>query len=704
MNALGELSTDLTTPLPAREILNCFEELSKGRCSLPELNRWVLERCRSDGSAASGVLLLLEDYGSAGKLRQYDFRPLQRELQRLAFDHDQQVQGPFHESDTGPSSPQMGRVDLDPTGDLVVVAPVAEDDIDDDAASGGRPGAPVGPTTVLRGRYVLQDEIGRGGVGTVYRALDRNRAGLPHEHQYVALKVLRDEHAHRSDALNALRREFHQAQSLSHPGIVNVFDFDHDNGTYFVTMELLDGEPLGALMRRVRSHTLPREVAIRILRELGDAIAYAHERDVLHMDLKPGNVMVAPQGQVRVLDFGLAQTFMAEPWISDSQPIPPAATPAYASCERLLGELPDVRDDIYSFACLAYEVLSGEHPFDRRSALVARGEGCKPRRIRGLSRRQWRALKRGLAWAREDRPDSMQELLDDLASPSTASRRSTRQAVRPRRRIARRPLAALALLVLGVAAALSWSRLPNDLREAVAERAAAAGQTFAQTIDAARTWATAWLATFSDDAEPRAASVTPPTPASAPQIDPAGPVVAPPPPPPQGDVPGSPQAEVAAAPQVEDPAPETPRVAPAATHESPEPVAADPAPLDKALPAVPLRAGGGPGMLEFTSDTFQVSESGATARLSVRRRGGAAGEISFGWHTVDDSALAGEDYAPVTVREVMAPGQTTATLLVPIVADAVAEHTELLDVVIEDVSGARLGSVTRVPVIIVDDD
>ncbi len=512
MNALGELSTDLTTPLPAREILNCFEELSKGRCSLPELNRWVLERCRNDHSAASGVLLLLEDYGSAGKLKQYDFRPLQRELQRLAFDHDQQVQGPFHESDTGPSSPPMGRVkkDLDPTGDLVVVAPVADDDIDDDAASSGRPGAPVGPTTVLRGRYVLQDEIGRGGVGTVYRALDRNRAGLQHEQQYVALKVLRDEHAHRPEALNALRREFHQAQSLSHPGIVNVFDFDHDNGTYFVTMELLDGEPLGALMRRVRSHKLPREVAIRILRELGDAIAYAHERDVLHMDLKPGNVMVAPQGHVRVLDFGLAQTFMAEPWISDSQPLPPAATPAYASCERLLGDLPDVRDDIYSFACLAYEVLSGEHPFDRRSALVARSEGCKPRRIRGLSRRQWRALKRGLAWAREDRPDSMQELLDDLASPSTASRRSTRQGVRPRRRIiAWRPLAALALLALGVAAALSWSRLPNDLREAVGERAAATGRTFAQTIDAARTWATARLANLPDDTEPRAASVAP---------------------------------------------------------------------------------------------------------------------------------------------------------------------------------------------------
>ena len=167
----------------------------------------------------------------------------------------------------------------DPTRDVVTVAsvdePVVDDPIDESAGSDPAADAP-GPTNVLRGRYVIQEEIGRGGVGTVYRALDRNRAGLPHEQQCVALKVLRDEHARRPEALLALRREFHQAQSLSHPGIVNVFDFDQDEGTHFFTMELLDGESLKALMRRVRPHTLAREAAIRILRQLGDAIAYAH--------------------------------------------------------------------------------------------------------------------------------------------------------------------------------------------------------------------------------------------------------------------------------------------------------------------------------------------------------------------------------------------------------------------------------------------
>ena len=198
--------------------------------------------------------------------------------------------------------------------------------------------------------------------------------------------------------------------------------------------------------------------------------------------------MVLRQGHVRVLDFGLAQTFMAEPWISD-MPIPPAATPAYASCERLVGDLPDVRDDIFSFACLTYELLSGKHPFGRSSAVEARSEGLKPRRIRGLSHRQWRALKRALAFSREDRPGSMQELLEGLALPSGTSRRSVRDGLRPRRGPAAPwPVAAMSLAVLGIIAALAWSRLPNELRASVGERAAATGSTLRQAGETARTW------------------------------------------------------------------------------------------------------------------------------------------------------------------------------------------------------------------------
>ena len=111
--------------------------------------------------------------------------------------------------------------------------------------------------------------------------------------------------------MDALRRDYHQAQLLSHPGIVNVFDFDHDGDIYFVIMELLDGESLGALIRQMQPNKLPLETAIRILRELGDAVAYAHDRGVRHLDLKPDNVMVDAEGHVRLLDFGLAHTHIS---------------------------------------------------------------------------------------------------------------------------------------------------------------------------------------------------------------------------------------------------------------------------------------------------------------------------------------------------------------------------------------------------------
>ena len=133
-----------------------------------------------------------------------------------------------------------------------------------------------------------------------------------------------------------------------------------------------------------------------------------------------------------------------------------------------------------------------------------------------------------------------------------------------------------------------------------------------------------------------------------------------------------------------------------------EPTIAEPADTTQQPAASP--SGDGPGTLEFAADTVTVSESDSMARVKVRRRGGATGAISFAWRTLDDSALAGEDYAAAELRETMAEGQTSATLLIPLVADSVAENTELLDLVIEDPSGARLGSVTRVPVIIIDDD
>ena len=664
MNATTHLSSaDLTTPLLSPEILSSFEALSDGRCSLSELNSSVLDACKDDPMATAGVLLLLEGYANSGELDQYDFRPLKRELER-----HQEIDDPARDAHTADHL-TSGEIDE---------ASAASSEEPDDSPDNQNAGAVDAGT--LRGRYILQEELGRGGVGIVYRARDLNRAALPAEHQYVALKVLREEHARRSDALDALRRDYHQAQLLSHPGIVNVFDFDHDGEIHFVTMELVDGKPLGALVRQMLPNKLPVEAAMRILRELGNAVAYAHDRGVRHLDLKPDNVMVDAQGHVRLLDFGLAHTHLAEPAISEMEPPAAAvATLAYASCERLLQEPPDVRDDIFSFSCVAYELLSGKHPFGRHSALKARNGGRTARRIRGLSHRQWRALKSGLAWAREDRPANMRELLEGLALQSSAPVATVH------RRLGWKPGAAVALLVLCVATILSWDRLPNEQRHEtpVVEAPTGVESLSAAEVGGAKQRTPEALGAAAVPPQGDAITAAPSTLATAPASESASPTTE------------------APSPSTDAPI-ERDNLGSAPTHQSSED--AEVAAAGQGPPAAPRPTPEDLDVLGFSRHSFSVSEADSVVRLIVSRRGEAAGEISFEWHTTDESARAGEDYVPATVHEVMAAGQTTATLVVPIVADSIPEYPELLQVLIENPRGARVGAASRSPVIIVDDD
>jgi serine/threonine protein kinase len=514
----------------------------------------------------------------------------------------------------------------------------------------------VGPGTVLRERYVLERALGRGGMGTVYRALDRNKQGLPPQNRYVAVKVLHEEFARRPGALQTLSREAHQAQSLSHHGIVNVFDFDRDGDVYFITMELLEGELLSDRIQRIRPGKLPRQAAMDILRDLGDAVQYAHTRGVLHMDLKPGNVMLTMQGEVRVLDLGLAHPHMIEPWISDHPPRFQTATPTYASCEQLDGAAPDVRDDVFSFACVAYELLSGEHPFGRRSAREARDGGHRPRRIRGLSRREWHALRQGLAWTRADRPRSLADLLRGLGLVPTPPRGESRHRFEQPaagRGISRWWLTTAGLGILAVGLYVAWVRLaPDGSRDIVPGP---------MRDDIART------------APPEERLQATPAAAESTAVDssPAGPVLA--------------ESLVTD----EDLVP--PDVAAA--------IALTPAPTL-------VIAAAGPGRLGFDADTVTISESAGVVPLRVVRRGGAEGAVSFSWRAIDDSALVERDYAALgTVWESIAPGESSKTLLIPIVSDAIAESTELFDVAIEDpTAGATLGPITRITVIVVDDD
>lgn len=253
---------------------------------------------------------------------------------------------------------------------------------------------------VLCGRYVIESQLASGGMGTVYKALDQSRSEHTAADAYVAIKVLHAKTRTRADVLVKLRREFYCAQALSHRSVVKVYELDLHQFPFF-TMELIDGESLPSLMQKFHPLPLPRSYVCAVIREVGEGLAHAHDRRVIHGDIKPQNVMVTNSGEVRILDFGTSGETTA-------------LTPAYASCELLEGREADPSDDLFALACLSYELLAGEHPFQRRRSTEARTLKIAPSRPPGLSGRQWRALMRGLAWDRADRPASLRDWLADL--------------------------------------------------------------------------------------------------------------------------------------------------------------------------------------------------------------------------------------------------------------------------------------------------
>jgi len=271
---------------------------------------------------------------------------------------------------------------------------------------------------VLRDRYVLQERLATGGKGEVFKALDLFRTTLPDAQQYVALKILHARGDCSQQTLAKLRLEFHCAQLLSHRNIVNVYELDRDGDVVFFTMELLDGEPLSNLIERLRGATMRKSQAWQLIQQLGAGLAHAHERGIVHGDLKPRNIFITREGELRILDFGSAHTFMASKSGSEHADAPTSGTPAYASCEQLEGRRADPRDDLYALACICYELLAGTHPFGLRPATLARDYGVRLVRPHGLTGRQWRALQKGLTWHRAGRSISVHSWMHRLIRES----------------------------------------------------------------------------------------------------------------------------------------------------------------------------------------------------------------------------------------------------------------------------------------------
>lgn len=282
----------------------------------------------------------------------------------------------------------------------------------------------VGDT--LNNRFVLEECIGFGGMGTVYKALDLRKLEASDRKPYIAIKVLNVQFRGHPKSLIALQREARKAQALAHPNIVSVYDFDRDGPMVYLTMEYLKGKALSQVLRAPGFAGMPYPDVLRIVTGMGNALAYAHGRGFVHCDFKPGNVFLTDSGNVKVIDFGIARVFQKTEEDVDVTVFDPgslgALTPAYASPEMLEHLDPDPRDDIYALACIAYELLTGRHPFNGVSALQARGAGMKPQRPAGLARGPWHALKCGLALERNARTPTVERFLHDFGTGAPVQR------------------------------------------------------------------------------------------------------------------------------------------------------------------------------------------------------------------------------------------------------------------------------------------
>jgi serine/threonine protein kinase len=556
----------------------------------------------------------------------------------------------------------------------------------------------LAPGDVLRGRYRVQALLGQGGMGTVFEAVDQYRLDRSNGEQKVALKVLHTAVIQRPRLFAELRREFQHLQSLSHPNIVRVHEFDRDGDLAFFTMEYLSGV---LLSRVLATHiaALDRRYAWSIARDVGAAVVHAHSRGVVHGDLNPNNIFITDNGEVRVLDFGAAHPLRRTPWISEfesSQQIN-VATPTYASCQLLEGETADARDDVYALACITYVLLTGNHPYRGHSALKARTSKLSPARPAHLTRAQWQALRAGLQFDRDSRPSDVEAWLGRLISPRAAPQLPALPVLLAPPPVREGNLRWVAVLAVGilVLAGLWWVMTHGaDISQAKSSVSARMRTMFADTV-VSQLWTS-----DHDGAGARHPAASMPEPESAvPSPAPAVPA-------PTATALGSPRATQKPVPVAVQAAP-APRV-------TPEPIArplpAPMPPMNAARVPATTAAGSVPATtppvaapsnavrarIELAADSIDVEPGEQLAHVILKRSRTMRGEVSFSWWTESGTAKPGRDFSPVKSHvETMDEGKAAADLMIPILSDPGRHEPRSFYVVIDEPSeNATLGQRT----------
>lgn len=210
--------------------------------------------------------------------------------------------------------------------------------------------------TMLDDRYEILEVIGAGGMAVVYKAMCHRL------NRYVAVKILRDELANDEEFRKRFQTEAQAVAMLSHPNIVSVYDVSHSDGVEYIVMELIEGVTLMQYMKK--KGALGWKEALHFAVQISKALEHAHEKGIVHRDIKPQNIMILKDGTIKVADFGIAALESAQEKKSDQT----VGSVHYIAPEQARGEQPDPRSDIYSLGVVMYEMLTGKMPYDGDTA------------------------------------------------------------------------------------------------------------------------------------------------------------------------------------------------------------------------------------------------------------------------------------------------------------------------------------------------
>ncbi|MEM1263627.1 MAG: protein kinase [Pseudomonadota bacterium] len=263
---------------------------------------------------------------------------------------------------------------------------------------------------VLCERYEIVSRAHGGNMSAVYKGHDIPTGNA------VAIKLLLPELSGSGRAVRALQDEFEKGRRCQHPNIVRYYALERHNNVFFIVMEWLAGEHLAERINREPGVAQSFEWTFGIVERLASALGVIHEQGFVHADVKPGNVMLLTNGDIKLFDFGVTQAYgqHAKERVAFDASVLAAATPAYSSAGVLDGEPLAPTDDVYSLACLTYRMLAGARPYGELTAKMARDSRVKPERLAALPAAAWMSLSNALGHEPDARPQSVQAFVEGI--------------------------------------------------------------------------------------------------------------------------------------------------------------------------------------------------------------------------------------------------------------------------------------------------